>query len=136
MAVKKTNPFDYINAINTSKKNLMRDTNNDRIAEKEYSSFLTNRALSYFNDTIGYANEMNVRHYADNLLQFEYLLNIVRVKKRFSKWVKKENDRDLSLVKEYYGYSNAKAKEALNLLSDGQIEELKMSLTKGGRKRK
>ena len=74
MAVKKTNPFDYINAINTSKKNLMRDTNNDRIAEKEYSSFLTNRALSYFNDTIGYANEMNVRHYADNLLQFEYLL--------------------------------------------------------------
>tara|TARA_B000000557_G_C20722203_1_gene420671 strand:+ start:362 stop:763 length:402 start_codon:yes stop_codon:yes gene_type:complete len=132
MAVKKTNPFDYINAINTSKKNLMRDTNNDRIAEKEYSSFLTNRALSYFNDTIGYANEMNVRHYADNLLQFEYLLNIVRVKKRFSKWVKKENDRDLSLVKEYYGYNNAKAVQALSILSQQQLDNIREKLEKGG----
>tara|TARA_Y100000004_G_scaffold171145_1_gene206863 strand:- start:1266 stop:1667 length:402 start_codon:yes stop_codon:yes gene_type:complete len=132
MAVKKTNPFDYINAINTSKKNLMRDTNNDRIAEKEYNSFLTNRALSYFNDTIGYANEMNVRHYADNLLQFEYLLNIVRVKKRFSKWVKKENDRDLSLVKEYYGYNNAKAVQALSILSQQQLDNIREKLEKGG----
>ncbi len=132
MAVKKTNPFDYINAINTSKKNLMRDTNNDRIAEKEYSSFLTNRALSYFNDTIGYANEINVRHYAYNLLQFEYLLNIVRVKKRFSKWVKKENDRDLSLVKEYYGYNNAKAVQALSILSQQQLDNIREKLEKGG----
>ena len=110
----------------------MRDTNNDRIAEKEYSSFLTNRALSYFNDTIGYANEMNVRHYADNLLQFEYLLNIVRVKKRFSKWVKKENDRDLSLVKEYYGYSNTKALQVLSILTPEQIKFIKGKLEKGG----
>ena len=106
MAMKKTSPFDYINAINTTKKNLMRGSNNDRIAEKEYSPFLTNRALSYFNDTIGYANELNQRHHLDSLLQFEYLLNIVRPKKRFSKWVKKDNDRDMSLVKEYYGYNN------------------------------
>ena len=82
MAVK-TNPFDYINAINVSKKNLMRGSNNDTIAEKEYSPFLTNRALSYFSDTIGYANEMNQRHHLDHLLQFEYLLNIVSLRKDF-----------------------------------------------------
>ena len=131
MAVK-TNPFDYINAINTSKKNLMRGSNNDTIAEKEYSSFLTNRALSYFNDTIGYANEMNKRHYLDNLLQFEYLLNIVRPKKRFSKWVKKENDRDLSLVKEYYGNSNTQALQVLSILTPEQIKFIKGKLEKGG----
>ena len=132
MAVKKTNPFDYISAINTSKKNLMRGSNNDTIAEKEYSPFLTNRALSYFSDTIGYANELNLRHHADNLLQFEYLLNIVRPKKRFSKWVKKENDRDLSLVKEYYGYNNTKALQALSILTSDQLNSIKGKLEKGG----
>tara|TARA_B000000557_G_C20639984_1_gene385931 strand:- start:236 stop:634 length:399 start_codon:yes stop_codon:yes gene_type:complete len=131
MAVK-TNPFDYINAINVSKKNLMRGSNNDTIAEKEYSPFLSNRSLSYFADTIGYANEMNQRHHLDNLLQFEYLLNIVRPKKRFSKWVKKENDRDLSLVKEYYGYSNAKAIQVLSILTPEQIKFIKGKLEKGG----
>ena len=132
MAVKKTNPFDYINSINTSKKNLMRGSNNDTIAEKEYSSFLTNRSLSYFPDTIGYANEMNQRHHLDNLPQFEYLLNIVRPKKRFSKWVKKENDRDLSLVKEYYGYNNTKALQALSILTSDQFNSIKGNLDKGG----
>ena len=131
MAVK-TNPFDYITAINVSKKNLMRGSNNDTIAEKDYSSFLSNRSLSYFPDTIGYANEMNQRHYADNLLQFEYLLNIVRAKKRFSKWVKKENDRDISLVKEYYGYSNSKAIQALSILTPEQLSIIREKLNKGG----
>ncbi|MAD25392.1 MAG: DNA polymerase [Verrucomicrobiales bacterium] len=132
MAVKKTSPFNYINAINTSKNNLMRGSNNDTIAEKEYSPFLTNRALSYFNDTIGYANEMNQRFAVDNLLQFEYLLNIVRPKKRFSKWVKKDNDRDMTLVKEYYGYNNTKAIQALSILSSHQIKIIREKLEKGG----
>tara|TARA_A100001035_G_scaffold206715_1_gene166744 strand:+ start:90 stop:491 length:402 start_codon:yes stop_codon:yes gene_type:complete len=132
MAIKKTSPFDYINAINTTKKNLMRGSNNDRIAEKEYSPFLTNRALSYFNDTIGYANELNQRHHLDSLLQFEYLLNIVRPKKRFSKWVKKDNDRDMSLVKEYYGYNNTKAIQALSILSPQQLNNIREKLEKGG----
>ena len=131
MAIKKTSPFDYINAINTTKKNLMRGSNNDRIAEKEYSPFLTNRALSYFNDTIGYANELNQRHHLDSLLQFEYLLNIVRPKKRFSKWVKKDNDRDMSLVKEYYGYNNTKAIQALSILSPQQLNNIREKLEKG-----
>ena len=130
--MKKTSPFDYINAINTTKKNLMRGSNNDRIAEKEYSPFLTNRALSYFNDTIGYANELNQRHHLDSLLQFEYLLNIVRPKKRFSKWVKKDNDRDISLVKEYYGYNNTKAIQALSILSPQQLNNIREKLEKGG----
>ena len=132
MAIKKTSPFDYINAINTTKKNLLRGSNNDRIAEKEYSPFLTNRALSYFNDTIGYANELNQRHHLDSLLQFEYLLNIVRPKKRFSKWVKKDNDRDMSLVKEYYGYNNTKAIQALSILSPQQLNNIREKLEKGG----
>ena len=130
--MKKASPFDYINAINTTKKNLMRGSNNDRIAEKEYSPFLTNRALSYFNDTIGYANELNQRHHLDSLLQFEYLLNIVRPKKRFSKWVKKDNDRDMSLVKEYYGYNNTKAIQALSILSPQQLNNIREKLEKGG----
>ena len=110
----------------------MRGSNNDRIAEKEYSPFLTNRALSYFNDTIGYANELNQRHHLDSLLQFEYLLNIVRPKKRFSKWVKKDNDRDMSLVKEYYGYNNTKAIQALSILSPQQLNNIREKLEKGG----
>jgi|TARA_Y100000114_G_scaffold45988_1_gene41721 hypothetical protein len=131
MAVK-TNPFDYITAINVSKKNLMRGSNNDTIAEKEYSPFLSNRSLSYFADTIGYANEMNQRHHLDNLPQFEYLLNIVRAKKRFAKWVKKENDRDISLVKDYYGYNNTKAMQALSILTPEQMKFIREKLNKGG----
>ena len=92
------NPFDYVNAINTSKQNLMRGTDNDKLAEKSYNTFLTNRAMSYHMDTIGVANEMNQRYEADNLLQFEYFLNTVRPKKRFAKWVKKDDEGDLSVV--------------------------------------
>ena len=75
---------------------------------------------------------MNKRHHLDNLPQFEYLLNIVRPKKRFSKWVKKENDRDLSLVKEYYGYNNTKALQALSILTSDQLNSIKGKLEKGG----
>jgi len=127
-----SNPFDYINAINTSKKNLMRGSKNDRLAEKSYSPFLTNRALSYHLDTIGVANEMNQRHHTDNLLQFEYLLNTVRPKKRFAKWVKKDNEGDLSVVKEYYGYNDSKALQALSILSSEQLIKIRKTLEKGG----
>ena len=109
------NPFDFVNAINTTKKNLMRGSENDALAEKSYSPFMTNRALSYHLDTIGVANEMNIRHEAEALTQFEYLLNTVRPKKRFAKWVKKENDQDLSIVKEYYGYNDAKALQTISI---------------------
>jgi len=126
-------PFDFINSINTSKKNLMRDTENDQLSEKGYSSFLTNRSLSYFNDTVGFANEMNQRHYLDNLLQYEFFLNTVRPKKRFAKWAKKDSYGNLAMVKEYFGYNDTKALQALSILSDEDLTIIKNKLEKGGK---
>lgn len=124
------NPFEYVNAINMTKKDIMVDD----LAEKSYNSYMVNRSLSYFNDTVLMANEMNVHHHLDNRLKFDFLINIVRKKKRFSKWIKPETVSDVEVVKEYYGYSNEKAKSALSLLTSDQINELKKKVYKGGRK--
>jgi len=112
----------------------MRGTDNDELAEKGYDPFLANRALSYHNDTIALANEMNTRHYLDKKPQFEFFLNTVRPKKRFAKWEKKIKDADLSLIKEYYGYNDIKARQAISLLNDAQIEHIRGRMEKGGRK--
>ena len=124
------NPFEYLNAINMTKKDVMVDD----LAEKAYNSFMVNRSLSYFNDTVLMATEMNINHHLDNRLQFDFLINIVRKKKRFSKWIKPETVSDVEVVKEYYGYSNEKARQALSLLTSEQINELKKKVYKGGRK--
>jgi hypothetical protein len=124
------NPFEYLNAINTTKKDIMVDD----LAEKAYNSFMVNRGLSYFNDTVLMANEMNIHHTIDSRLQFDFLINIVRKKKRFSKWMKPETVSDVEVVKEYYGYSNEKARQALSLLTPENIDELKKKVYKGGRK--
>ena len=124
------NPFDYLNAINNTKEDIMVDD----IAEKGYSSFMINRGLSYFNDTVLFANEMNIHHHIDNRLQFDFLINIVRKRKRFSKWLKPEIASDVEVVKEYYGYSNEKARQALTLLTPEQITMIKQKVYKGGRK--
>jgi len=124
------NPFEYINAINHSKKDLMIDD----IAEDAYNAFMVNRGLSYFPDTVLMANEMNRYHHLDKRLQFDFLINIVRKKKRFSKWYKPETVSDVEVVKEYYGYSNEKARQALTLLTPEQINEIKKKVYKGGRK--
>ena len=124
------NPFEYLNAINYTKQNIMVDD----IAEKGYNSFMVNRGLSYFNDTVLMANEMNQHHHIDNRLQFDFFINIVRKKKRFSKWNKPETVSDVEVVKEYYGYSNEKAKSALSLMSNEQIEQLKQRIYKGGKR--
>jgi hypothetical protein len=129
----KVNPFDFTNSINQTKKDLMRGTANDKIAEKSYSPFLTNRALSYHNDTVFYANEMNTRHHLDNLLQYDFLLNIVRPKKRYAKWSKKDNDGDVLIVKEYFGYNDTKARQALSILTPEQLTQIRITLQKGGR---
>jgi len=129
----KVNPFDFTNSINQTKKDLMRGTANDKLAEKSYSPFLTNRALSYHNDTVFYANEMNTRHHLDNLLQYDYLINIVRPKKRYAKWSKKDNDGDVLIVKEYFGYNDTKARQALAILTPEQLTQIKITLQKGGR---
>ena len=107
----------------------------DDVIEKQYNSFMVNRGLSYFRDTALIANEMNVNHHLDNRLQFDFLINIVRKKKRFSKWNKPEVISDLDVIKEYYGYSNKQAKSIYNLLSSDQISEIRKKVYKGGRKK-
>ena len=100
--------------------------------EKSYSAFMVNRALSYHRDTVLLANEMNRYSTLDNKLKYDFLINIVRASKRpYSKWHKKASSSDLNAVKEYYGYSDAKAEEALKILSDTQITEIKKQLYKG-----
>jgi len=125
------NHFDYLNSINLTKTNIMEDD----IAEKAYNSFMINRGLSYFNDTVLMANEMNLYSHLDKKLQYHFLINIVRKRKRFSKWAKPETESDIEAVKEYYGYSNEKAKEALTLLSPENISIIKKKVSKGGRRK-
>ena len=125
-------PFEYLKAINESKEDLMVD----EVSEKKYSSFIVNRGLSFFMDTIFQCNEMNRNYHLDPRLQFDYFINSIRKKRRFGgKWLSQKKVKDLEVIKENYGYSNPKAKEALNLLSDDQIDNIYLSLKKGGRKK-
>ena len=124
------NPFDFVNAINMSKKDLMTGSENDAVVEKAYVPFLVNRALSYFPDTVLHANLMNKHINLDNKLQFHYLLNSIRPSKRFSKWAKRE-DSDLQLVMEYFQYGIDKAKQVLPLLSAEQLSMIKTTLHSG-----
>lgn len=123
-------PFDFINAIHHSKENLIVDD----WSEKQYNPFIINKGLSYGHDTVIPANEMNSRPHLDKTLQFHFLINIIRPKKRFNKWIKAEKVDDLETVKEYYGYSTEKAKQILPLLNDSIIDEMRTRITKGGKK--
>ena len=125
------NPFEYLNAINTTKKDIMVDD----VAEKAYTPFMVNRGLSYFPDTVLFANEMNLNHHLDNRLQFDFFINIIRKKKRFSKWAKASELENKDVIKEYYGYSNEKAKSVLPLFNDEQIEIIKTRIYKGGKRK-
>lgn len=125
------NPFDFVNSINYSKKDIM-ETPED---ENSYAPFVINRSLSYFADTVGIANEMNIKHHLDNRLQYQFLINIIRKRKRFSKWIKPEIENDIDVVKEYYGYSNEKARQILSLLTPSQIDIIRNKVNKGGRRK-
>jgi len=122
----------YLKSINETKENLMES--DDPMWEKKYSPFIINKCLAPFNDTIMLVNEMNQRHHLDTKLQYDFLLNTIRSKKRYAPWVKADKLKDLEYVKEYFGYSNAKAKAALQILDNEQITTIKNSLNKGGRK--
>ena len=125
---------DYLNAINFSKVNLL-DTDDETWAKK-YPPYVINKCLSMFYDCIAQANEMNGYHFLDKKVQFHFYINSIRKRKRFGgKWLSQTKLKDIEYVKEYYGYSNEKAKQALNILTKEQIEVIKESLTKGGRKR-
>ena len=122
-------PFDYVKEILQGKKQLIVDD----LTEKEYLPFIVNRSLSYHKDCVMYANEMNRRHFVDKKLQNDFLLNTVRSQKRpFAKWVKVEKSDDLECVKKIYGLSDSKAREALQLLSKEQIQQLKEQTLVGG----
>ena len=121
-------PFDYLKAINETKEDVML-TSQD---EKKYAAFIVNRGLSFFMDTIFQANEINRNHHLDSRLQFDYLLNSIRQKKRYSKWLKSEKLDDLDIVKEYYGFGNEKAKNALQVLTDEQLAYIRRKLNQGG----
>ena len=123
-------PFDYLNSINDTKIDIMVD----EADERAYVPFVINRTLSYFSDTVAIANEMNQHHHVDKKLQYHFLINIIRKRKRFSKWTKPDLVSDMDVVKQYYGYSNEKARQILHLLSPEQIEELRKKVSKGGRK--
>lgn len=125
------NPFDYLTSINDTKKNLMCGSENDELAEKGYSPFLTNRGLSYFQDTVAAANEMNRYSHLDKKLQYEFLLNLVRKRKRFSKWFKKEENEMLDLLAEYYQCNLIRAKEIMSVLSEDQLTVIKHRFLKG-----
>ena len=122
----------YLTAINYSKEKLL-DTD-DRDWEKKYPPFIINKGLSYFSDTVMYANEMNRLHHASKHMQFSFFLNSIKSRKRFSKWLKSSKIKDLDVVKQHFGYSNKKAQEALSLMTKKQIDYIKERLYKGGRK--
>lgn len=121
------NPFEYVDSVNVTKKDLMVDA----MAEKAYNPFLVNRAMSYFTDTLSVAQDMNIRGSLDKRMQYDYLLNSVRKGKRYSKWGKKLNNETVALIQEYYGYSYQRANEAYSILSKKQIAHIKEVLTKG-----
>ena len=123
------NPFDYVNSILQNKQQLIVD----ELSEKEYVPFLTNRSLSYHKDCVLFANEMNQHHLCDKKMQFDFLINTIRSKKRpFAKWVKPESSEDLSCIKQVYGFSDSKARDALRLLSKDQLKQLKEKTNIGG----
>ena len=122
---------DWLNSINHSKKNLIDE---DPDVEKKYPAYIINRCMSGHLDAIMYANEMNLYHNLNSKLQYDILLNILRSKKRFSPWVKKEELKNLDYVKRYYGYSNEKAKQVLPLLSKEQLTFIQEKLERGGLK--
>ena len=122
---------DWLNSINQTKKNLM---NENPSSEKEYAPYIINRCLSGHIDCVMYANEMNKYNFLPKKLQYDFFINIIRKKKRFSPWLKQEKIKDLEIVKSYYGYSNEKAKQALRILTKKQLDFIKSKLETGGTK--
>ncbi len=122
---------DWLKSINQSKVNIMDE---DPSSTKDYPPYIINRCLSGTIDTLMYANEMNKNHSLDKKLQYDFFINTVRTRKRYSPWIRQEKIKELEVVKSYYGYSNEKAKQALKILSKEQITFIKSKLETGGRK--
>ena len=120
---------DYLYSINQSKKNILDE---DPDAVKKYPSYIVNRCLSSFTDTVLYANEMNKNSHLPNKMQYDFFLNSVKPRKRFSPWARKDSIDYLDVVKEYYGYNDDKALQALRILTKNQLDKITYLLRKGG----
>jgi hypothetical protein len=119
------NPFELIKSISNDKKDILEN-------EKDYNAFMVNRGLSYFPDTVIYANEMNKFHHLDGRLQYQFLINTIRKRNRFSKWNKSIESENISAIKQYYGYSNEKARDVLPLLSNENLKTIRGRIQHGG----
>ena len=122
---------DWLNSINQTKKHLIDE---DPSIEKEYPPYIVNRCFSGHIDTLMFANEMNKYSFLDKDMQYSFYLNTLRKKKRFSPWLRKDKVTDLEIIKQYYGYSNEKASQALKILTPEQISYIKQRLDTGGMK--
>jgi len=122
---------DWLNSINQTKTNLIEE---DPSVSKEYPPYIINRCLSGHLDCIMFVNEMNKYHFLDKDMQYSFLLNSLRKKKRFSPWIRKEKIDDLNTIKKYYGYSDEKSKEALRILTTDQINFIRSKFETGGKK--
>jgi len=120
---------DWLNSINQSKVNIIDEIPD---SESKYLPFIVNKCLSGHLDAVIFANEMNINHHLDKKLQYDFLLNTLRSKKRFSPWVRREEMENLEIVKKYYGYSTEKAKQAVSILSDEQLTTIRKKLDTGG----
>jgi len=120
---------EFLNSINQTKENLL---SKDVRLEKDYVPFVVNKCFSYFPDTVFYANRMNQMAFLDKKMQYDYLLYSISKRKRFSKWIKPEEDKDLAIIKEIFGYSDQRAKEVIDLLPMDKLRDL---VQKGGQKR-
>jgi len=123
---------DYLNSVNYQKKTLMEEEG-DEFWEKRYPAYIVNKCLSGLADAVLYANEMNRLHHMDNKLQYDFYLHGLPKKKRFAKWMRASKLKDLDLIKEHFGYSNEKAKVALEILSKEQVEDIRKIRSHGGR---
>jgi len=121
---------DWLNSINFTKENLIEDPS----TIKDYAPYVINRCLSGNLDSIMYANEMNKYSFLQKDMQYSFYLNSLRKKKRFSPWLRKDKVTDLEIIKQYYGYSNEKASNALKILTPEQINYIKQRLDTGGPK--
>jgi hypothetical protein len=122
---KEMSPFALISSISNTKIDILEN-------EKDYNAFMVNRGLSYFPDSVIYANEMNMFHHLDSRLQYLFLINIVRKRNRFSKWNKASESEDIKAIKSYYGYSNEKARDVLPLLSNENLKIIRGRIQHGG----
>jgi hypothetical protein len=122
---------DWLNSINQTKKNIMDE---DPSSIKEYAPYIINKCLSGHIDCLMYVNELNKNHSLDKKLQYDFLINILRIKKRYSPWIRKDKLKDIDLVKSYYGYSKDKAEQSLKILTKDQLNFITQKLEIGGTK--